>query len=118
MTHDWGSLGRWTGVTTFMPREGSQRPEEEFQYTHRMSYSAPPEASEGPGGLPLRITAAHFEPLAAGGTIDYDSAAGRVRTAAERFAVRGVLEASALGQPVEVQLEETQFLEITLTDQR
>ncbi|MEO8493971.1 MAG: hypothetical protein ABI614_02800, partial [Planctomycetota bacterium] len=114
MTHDWGALGGWTGITTFTP----QPPREQvvqIAFVRDMNYTAP---RAGAGGLPFQIRDAAFELQQASGTIGFDVAAQRVRNATEIFDVRGTVSVELAGVGVQIELTEQQRIEIRLSEQR
>jgi hypothetical protein len=116
MVHDWGVLGRWSGVTLIQPQgDPSAAGEQTFAYTHRMTYTPPGEKAVG---LPFRLLEAHFEPVTAGGTMVYHPQTERVRLVSEQFHVRGKLSAMLLEQSTDIQLEEVQTLRVELSEQR
>ncbi|MDA1050002.1 MAG: hypothetical protein O3C40_05920 [Planctomycetota bacterium] len=114
MTHDWGALGNWSGITTFSP----QPPKEQLAqitFTREMNYTAP--GASG-GGLPFQIRHAAFELQRASGAIEFDVALQRVRKATESFDVRGTVSAELAGIEVQIELTEQQRIEIIVSDQR
>lgn len=114
MTHDWGSLGRWSGTTTFAVQQ-SQREVVPITFVHEMTYQA---AEPAAGLSAIRIAAARFVPQQAAGTIEYDTRRQRVVKAHETFEVTGDLQAEFLGQPVAIELAETQHITIEVLDER
>lgn len=113
MTHDFGPLGSWSGTTRFVPK-GSERGLLRIDYAHDMTYQ-PPEKDAGE--LPFAVKDARFAPEVAGGTIYFDSKAGRVHSAQDRFVVRGEIATELLGQAATVQVEEQQAITVRLHDQ-
>ena len=113
MTHDWGSLGTWTGMTTFK-RKGTTKGIQEIEYAHNMKYT---KADSKESGLPIKITNANFEPQKAGGRLEFDVQKQQVRLAQEVFEVRGILTAELLGQSIEIQLFEQQLIQIRIGEQ-
>lgn len=114
MTHDWGALGSWSGVTTF----ASQPPREQLlpiTFTREMKYTAP---RADAGGLPFQIRNAAFELQQASGTIAFDVAEQRVRSATENFDVRGTVSVELAGVGLQIELTEQQRIEIRLAEQR
>lgn len=114
MTHDWGALGRWSGVTTF----ASQPPREnlsQIMFNREMKYTA---AGTGSSGLPFQIKDASFELQRASGSIEFDMTARRVQRATEYFDVRGTVTAELAGVGIQIQLTEQQQIEIKLSEQR
>jgi hypothetical protein len=114
MTHDWGPLGKWLGLTTFTPGRNSSESLREYEYVHAMEYE-PPRTEVG--SLPFQLKDADFEPLEAGGVIHYDPHLQQVTDVQERFHVRGTVNTEVLGQTAAVELEEHQVLTIRLMDQ-
>jgi hypothetical protein len=113
MTHNWGSLGAWAGMTTFT-RRGKKKGIQEIEYKHEMKYTKP----AGPvSGLPFKVTDARFEPQRAGGKVEFDIERQQVKLAQEVFEVRGVVVVELLGQSLEIQLAEQQLIEIRILDQ-
>lgn len=76
MTHDWGALGRWSGITTFTAQPTRDQLVH-IAFAREMSYTAP---RSDDGGLPFQIRNAAFELQQASGTIEFDSAEQRVST--------------------------------------
>jgi hypothetical protein len=114
MTHDWGALGSWSGITTFAPQPPNG-PLAQITFTREMNYTAPRSTT---GGLPFQIRDAAFELQQASGVIEFDSAKQRVRKASENFDVRGTVTAELAGVGVQIDLTEQQRIEITLSEQR
>ncbi|MBC8354272.1 MAG: DUF4339 domain-containing protein [Planctomycetes bacterium] len=115
MTHDWGALGRWSGITTFRP----QLPTDQLMqvtFTRSMKYTGP-DAGTG-GTLPFKISRASFEVQDASGSIIFDVDQRRVQRATEHFDVRGTVTAELAGAGVQIDLTEQQRIEITLSNQR
>lgn len=115
MRHDWGALGHWAGKTHFK-FEGPMGDLMNFSYQHQMAYSPPNANAGGVNGLPLKISGAQMQPQKAAGTIAFDNKLGRVTKASEQFHVQGVLNATLLGQNVQIGLVERQGFTITVTD--
>ncbi len=115
MTHNWGPLGVWAGMTTFTPRPGPSPDIEQFDYVHDMKYTPPRGAS---AELPFQVTDARFEPREARGIVYYDTRQSRVTRVEERFHVQGALTTSLLGQPAQLGLEELQILTVSMSDQK
>lgn len=118
MTHDWGPLGKWVGLTTFRPSGGTDESLRQYEYMHEMRYE-PPAADSG--GLPFALKDAAFEPVEAAGVIHYDSRKQQVSDVQERFHVRGTInteiKTELLDQAATIELEEIQLLTIRLMDQ-
>ncbi|HAN98508.1 MAG TPA: hypothetical protein DCQ98_14220 [Planctomycetaceae bacterium] len=115
MTHDFGPLGRWWGMTTFAPRgrDGTLR---RFEYRHAMTYEAP--EAESSTGLPFEIVAARLTPRLAEGQIDYDTAKEQVREVVERFEVHGEVTARMLGNSFPMEFVEPQTIIIQIDDRK
>ena len=114
MKHDWGTLGSWSGITTFnagSPLNNISR----IAFTREMNYSPPASSS---GGLPFRIRSANFELLKSSGEISFDTKLQRVLAASEDFHVRGTVTAELGGVGVQLDLTEQQHIQITLAEQR
>lgn len=110
--HHWGPLGQWDGQTiyTFARRaQGLER----YEYRLDLKYR-PPDPRET--GLPFRVGAADFRLQKGGGSIVYDAARGRVRTAEEQFQVRGVMTVEMLGVTAPSEMAESQHFELTVFD--
>jgi hypothetical protein len=114
MTHDWGPLGKWTGLTTFTPKGDTNETLQQYEYVHEMKYEPP---SSDAAGLPFQLKDAEFQPVQAGGLIHYDSRRRQVSDVQERFHVRGTIHSEVLGQSATIEIEELQTLTIRLTDQ-
>jgi hypothetical protein len=112
MTHDFGPLGSWSGKTNFT-RKGTQSGVLRIDYVHQMKYKPP---GKGRGDLPLAITAATFKPEAADGTIRYDTKAGRVQSAEERFFVKGSVATEILGEALTAEIEEQQVISVRILE--
>ena len=115
MTHDWGELGGWSGMTTFAWNESNSE-ERVIDFVHKMRYIKPD--GGGGRGLPIKISDATFTPQEAGGRIRFDPEKNRVTRAREVFQVTGNISAELLGQTVPLQVTERQLIEIRITDQR
>lgn len=115
MTHDWGELGGWTGMTTFGWGD-SNNELRTIGFKHDMRYIKP--AAGGGGALPIKISDATFTPQEAGGNIHFDPEKNRVTSAQEVFQVTGNISAELLGQTVPLQVTERQLIDIRITDQR
>jgi hypothetical protein len=113
LTHDWGSLGRWSGQVTYQPGPRAKNGLDRYDYALDLAYKPP---KKGAGGLPFAVDRAGFRLVAGGGSIAYDRSRDRVTAAEERFQVRGLLEASALGVTVPVGMEEVQVFQLRLLD--
>jgi hypothetical protein len=113
MTHDFGPLGSWSGMTKFQ-RQGTQKGVQRFDYVHEMMYK-PPE--KGAGDLPFAVGEAKFVPDVAGGSIYFDTKTKRVQGAQDRFQVRGEISADVLGQAATIQVQEQQAITVRLFDQ-
>lgn len=114
MTHDWGALGSWSGITTFAP----QPPQDQIvqiAFVREMNYTVP---RAGASGLPFQIRDAAFELQQASGAITFDIAEQRVRNATENFDVRGKVSVELAGVGVQIELIERQRIEIRLSEQR
>ena len=113
MTHDYGPLGRWSGITRFQ-KSGEQEGIVRYDYRHEMEYH-PPEKDAGV--LPFKILDARFTPQIAGGRIYLDSRSQRVTGAEETFLLRGVISAEVLGQVAVVETLEQQTLVVKMTSE-
>jgi hypothetical protein len=113
MTHDWGALGRWAGRVTYGPA-GRAAGLDRYDYVLDLAYRP---AAGNEGDLPFTIGQANFRLVAGGGSIAYDPSRGRVAAAEERFRVRGLLAATALGVTTPITLEEVQVFQVRILDQ-
>ena len=127
-THDWGSLGRWYGKTTFTGRPYG-RDTKRFGFQHELEYLAPnqqgrvegkvgPHKSAAENDLPFEIAQAQFKMYEGAGEIVYDTKEKRVKRASEVFHARGAIAATMLGLPTTVSLDERQIFTITITAAR
>ena len=98
MTHNWGSLGSWSGQTHFVYM-GQQGTIHNIAFGQQMAYKAPA-AGAAIGGM--KITGAQFQPQEARGVIAFDAARGKVVSAEERFRVKGVLNGNLLGYEIAI----------------
>ena len=114
MTHDWGALGSWSGVTTFISQPKTEGIAD-VRFSREMTYKGPDGSA---GGLPFQIRKAEFEIQQAAGTVEFNIAENRVQTATENFDVRGTVSAEIAGVSVEIGLTEQQRIVITLSEQR
>ena len=111
MTHDFGSLGRWSGMTRY--RRGDRKEKLTlFNYTHDLEYFPPTEEASD---LPFDIVDVKFRSETAEGRIYYDEASDRVAGVEETFVLRGTLAIELLGQLANVETSEQQALVIMLT---
>jgi hypothetical protein len=116
MTHNFEPLGSWFGETTFVPR-GKEQGVLRFDYAHKMTYKPPEKPAAAAGGLPFTIKNADFKAGTAGGIIYYDTRLKRVHSAQEQFHVLGTLSADALGQVLDIPVEEKQAITVRIVDQ-
>ena len=113
MSHDWGQLGGWEGVTNFTCLDST--PEQSvIDYRHKMQY-VPPKGNAG--GLPFQVQNAAFQPQKAGGVVRFDARYGRVTSVREEFHVQGAVQTSLLGQASTVRIEEKQQMHIQLSEE-
>jgi hypothetical protein len=112
MAHQWGPLGSWAGQVAYRPTGKAGRLDR-FDYMLGLTYSPPGVG----GGLPFQVSKADFRLLAGGGNIMFDVTRGRTVAAEERFHVRGVLAATALGATSTVALEEVQMFRLRILDE-
>jgi hypothetical protein len=109
--HSWGPLGSWTGQTTYIAA-GNKAGRERITYSHDMVYQPP----RGAGDLPFQVKKAEFKPLAAGGTILFDSGKRRVAAAEETFRVRGAVLIGVGDLEAPVEMDETQLFRLRITE--
>ena len=114
MAHSWGPLGAWVGRILYA-RNGKAGGMDRYDYKLDLGY-VPPRG--GGGGLPFEIGRSEFRLQAAGGSIAFDPARGRVGAAEEQFRVRGQLAASALGVTTMIELDETQLFRLRILDRK
>lgn len=112
LAHDWGPLGRWSGQVSYRPGRKAAGLDR-YDYVLDLAYR-PPE--KGAGGLLVTVDKADFRLVAGGGSIAYDVSRGRVTAAEERFQVRGLLAATALGMTTAVAVEEAQVFQLRMLD--
>ena len=112
-THDYGALGSWYGETRYQ-RAGTKNGLLQVDFVHHLAYAPP---KKDAGDLPFAIKDAVFKPETAGGVIQFDTQAGRIRTAQERFVVKGTIGTELLGEASTLELEETQAITIRIFDQ-
>ena len=111
MTHDFGSLGHWSGMTRY--QRGDQKEKLTlFNYTHDLEYFPPTEEASD---LPFDLVDVKFRSETAEGRIYYDEASDRVAGVEETFVLRGTLAIELLGQLANVETSEQQALVIMLT---
>jgi hypothetical protein len=113
MMHNFGPLGMWYGETTYTPQV-TRKDVQQIAFVHQMEYR-PPEKDSG-GELPFTIEKAMLKPETAGGTIEFDTQAGRVVSAQEAFLVRGALSVGLLGQAADVEVQEQQVIGLRIHD--
>lgn len=116
MTHNFEPLGSWFGQTTFVPR-GRQRSLMRIDYAHKLTYKPPAKGAAGAGGLPFTVKNADLKAATAGGVIYYDTDRKRVQSAEEQFHVGGTITADALGQVLNLPIEEKQAITVRILDQ-
>jgi len=113
-THDWGSLGAWSGDTTYALAAKNNvqtaAPLQAFSFERQLKYVPPMGEAAGP----LAITAAEFNPPKVSGEIIFHPDREQVMSATEQFYVAGRVQANLLGQATTVQLEERQTMKLTL----
>lgn len=109
--HDWGTLGGWSGQTTYTAA-GRRAGRERIDYRHDLVYQPP----GGVGGPPVRVLKATFETVAAGGAILYDPARGRVTAAEEVFRVKGRVAVALDTAGADVEMEEVQGFELRVLE--
>lgn len=114
LVHNWGPLGAWTGEVA-CAAAGKVGALDRYDYRHFLTY-APPKG--GRGMLPFEVSRADFRLLPSGGSIAFDATRGRVAAAEERFRVRGLLAASALGVTSTIEMEETQHFRLRILDRK
>jgi len=113
MSHNFGPLGSWYGETAYVPkgtREGILR----IDFAHNLAYK-PPRGDAA--GLPFVIREADLKPVAAGGTVYFDTKKGRVAGAQESFLVKGMISAELLGAATPVEVEEQQAIALRVLEQ-
>jgi hypothetical protein len=111
MTHNWGALGTWSGKIHYR-YDGKQQNLHRVAYGLQLAYKAP---AAGAVGL-MKVNNANFQPQQAEGYLLFDSARGRVIGAEERFRVKGVINASFVGQNTQIEIEEDQHFAIRIHD--
>jgi hypothetical protein len=114
LAHQWGPLGSWAGQVEY----GYLGPQGELQkvgYGLRLAYK-PPAGNAMLAGM--RVTGAEFQPPEAGGFILFDPVRGKVVAAEERFRVRGLFNATLLGQATAIEVEEDQHFLVRIHDKR
>jgi hypothetical protein len=113
MTHAWGPLGGWAGQVHYAYPGPESGPVAKVAYALELAYQPP----KGPAaGLPFQVTAAHFQPPQAGGTISFDVSRGKPVAAEERFVVRGVITVNLLGQNTPAEVEEDQLFQMRVVE--
>jgi hypothetical protein len=112
MTHHWGPLGTWAGHIHYT-NAGRQGDTHKIVYAMQLAHMA---AATGGLVMGLPIHGAKFQAQEAGGVLYFDPACGRVRTAEERFRVRGVLNLQILGQNTPLEIDEEQTFQIRILD--
>jgi hypothetical protein len=111
MTHDFGALGHWSGMTSY--QRGKQK--EGFtlyHYVHELEYFSPTDPSSD---LPFKMVDVELVPKAAEGRIYYDEATDRVAGVEETFVVQGNLKVEFLGQLNDLGISEQQAMVVMLT---
>ncbi|MBI3821900.1 MAG: hypothetical protein HY289_04375 [Planctomycetes bacterium] len=109
MKHNWGSLGSWSGQIHYLYL-GKQANQHKVAYGLQLAYKAP---GAGMVGL-MKVDNANFQTQQAEGVILFDATRGRVVGAEERFRVRGVVNATLVGQQVLIEIEENQHFLIRI----
>lgn len=113
MTHDFGPLGNWYGMSRY--RRTRQTPNQwEFIFQHELTYE-PPDGDE-PNPLPFKIVSASLVPQRAEGQLVYNTRAGRVESLTEWFDVQGSLSVELLGSTAPIEFTETQRLHVMIDD--
>lgn len=113
MSHDWGTLGSWAGLTSFEPQPATASISK-ITFVRHMNYRPPDGGGEG---IPFKISSANFTIQRASGSIDFDSVNDRVLHATEDFQVTGKVTAELTGIGVDIQLKESQRITIDISDQ-
>ena len=111
MTHDFGALGHWSGMTSYRRGE-EQEGLTLFNYAHELEYFPPTESTSD---LPFKIVDVELVPKVAGGVIYYDEPSDRVAGVKETFVVQGNLKVELLGQLTDLATSEQQSMAIMLT---
>ena len=114
MTHDYGPLGSWYGLTHFRRNE-TAKGLTRYSYEHELTYQPPEEGIEG---LPFTITDARFLPEVAEGYLDFSETAQRVESAHETFVLKGQLATEILGQRATIDTVEQQTMILRLSDEK
>jgi hypothetical protein len=112
MKHAWGALGSWTGkINTYAG------PEEKL---HKVTYALQMKHRALPGGQlgGMTINGASFQTQEAGGVLLFDAQRGKVVAAEERLRVKGVVNASLLGQNMLIEISENQHFLIRTHDKK
>lgn len=112
LTHQWGSLGSWVGQVQYNDL-GSQGNLRKIAYVYQLVYKVPPAGARI--GL-LAVKEAQFHPPEGTGQVLFDPNRGRVAAAEEKFRVRGVVQATLLGQATRIEIEENQLFQIRISD--
>ncbi len=111
--HDWGSLGRWTGQTTYQAvgKQAGRAGQEKIAFQHSLTYQR---AKEAEASLPFRVAQIDFRPGNAGGAILYDPLTQRSTMADEWFQVRGSLLVNLEGITATIAMEEQQVFRLVI----
>lgn len=111
MTHDFGALGHWSGMTSYR-RGGEKEGLTLYNYVHELEYFPPTESTSE---LPFKIVDVELVPKAAGGRIYFDESTDRVAGVEETFVVQGNLKVELFGQLADLATSEQQSMVMMLT---
>lgn len=113
MTHDFGPLGSWYGITGYR-RVRHDAAQWDFQFAHRLTYEPP--SGDEPNTLPFKIVSATFTPQKAEGELIYDPRLERVTSLTEWFEVQGNLQVELLGSTAPLDFRENQRLHVMVDE--
>lgn len=114
---DMGPIGKYTNEYTYKYEGPDDKDKnlEKIGVDTKLSY-APPEKTEGVGGLPFRIKSAKLESKNAKGTVLFNREKGRLDKSDTSIELSGSLEIEIGGQQTKVDLSQTQKTEVTSSD--
>lgn len=117
-TLDMGPIGKYenTYTYTYDGRDEKEGKLDKIKVKTVLKYSPPEAAAGGAGGLPFKIKEAKLESKEATGTIEFDSAKGRVAKSSMNLQLEGTLKIEIGGQQTDVTLSQTQKTDVETTD--
>jgi hypothetical protein len=112
---DMGPVGKYTNDYTYT-YEGEDKDLDTIKVETKLTYSSPPEKTEGPGGPPFKIKRADLRSKSSSGTVWFNRKKGRVEKSQTNLDLTGKLTIEIGGQQTEVELNQTQKTTVNTMD--